>query len=506
MSEYSRTNFVTTIATLYDDALASKATTRANHRTANGHVKDSAAWLEDFNPVTAAGTDTYTASMLATLTSYANGRFYLVLFTNANTGAATLNINSLGAKSITKNGTAALAAGDIQAGSVKILGYDGTRFQLVGTVASAAANITVGTSTITSGTSTRIPFNDAGVYSEDSALVWDKTNNMLSVGTGASNTIRIHSQGGIRNTFVGPGSAGALVLTGNSNSGFGYSVGSSLSSGLYNCFFGSAAGHVVSTGNANIGIGVDTLFSATIESNNIAIGYQSLQLATSSNNIAIGYQSGDSLTTGFQNILIGHGVEAPSNTANYQLTIGNLIFGTSVDGSGTTVATGSIGIGTNSPDRRFHVELNDATDTVTYVQRLTHTTSIAPAIGIGVGIEFEVETTAGNEIGATIEAVATDIGSATEDFDLVFKTMVAGFAGTEHLRFGSNKIGFFGATSVVKQAGLTAITHTAPGTPDYAIQDLTAGGFGFVTKDEGNTVLSVIKAMHDAMKNYGLLT
>ena len=40
---------------------------------------------------------------------------------------------------------------------------------------------------------------------------------------------------------------------------------------------------------------------------------------------------------------------------------------------------------------------------------------------------------------------------------------------------------------------LTPVTHTAPGTPDYAIQDLTdTSPFGFVTKDEGNTVLSVI--------------
>lgn len=40
---------------------------------------------------------------------------------------------------------------------------------------------------------------------------------------------------------------------------------------------------------------------------------------------------------------------------------------------------------------------------------------------------------------------------------------------------------------------LTTITSTAPGTPDYAVQDLTqTSPFGFVTKDEGNTVLSVI--------------
>ncbi len=72
---------------------------------------------------------------------------------------------------------------------------------------------------------------------------------------------------------------------------------------------------------------------------------------------------------------------------------------------------------------------------------------------------------------------------------------------------GANKIGFFAAAPVVQQAGLTTITHTAPGTPDYAFQDLiNVAGYGFATKDEGNTLLSVVKAMHDAMKNYGLLT
>lgn len=40
---------------------------------------------------------------------------------------------------------------------------------------------------------------------------------------------------------------------------------------------------------------------------------------------------------------------------------------------------------------------------------------------------------------------------------------------------------------------LTSITSTAPVTPDYAIQDLTSTTpFGFVTKDEGNSVLAVI--------------
>jgi hypothetical protein len=62
-------------------------------------------------------------------------------------------------------------------------------------------------------------------------------------------------------------------------------------------------------------------------------------------------------------------------------------------------------------------------------------------------------------------------------------------------------------------AALTAITFTAPSTPDYAIQDLTSTTpFGFATKDEGNTVLSVIKnlqtrvaELESKLATYGLL-
>lgn len=61
----------------------------------------------------------------------------------------------------------------------------------------------------------------------------------------------------------------------------------------------------------------------------------------------------------------------------------------------------------------------------------------------------------------------------------------------------SQKLGFFNATPVVQPTALTAqlttITHTAPGTPDYALQNLTnSGGYGFATLDEGNTFLSVV--------------
>ena len=49
-------------------------------------------------------------------------------------------------------------------------------------------------------------------------------------------------------------------------------------------------------------------------------------------------------------------------------------------------------------------------------------------------------------------------------------------------------------------AQLTTITYTAPGTPDYAIQDLVQpAGYGFVTKDEGNSVLKIIENLQVRM-------
>lgn len=84
---------------------------------------------------TASGTDTYTVTPSPAITAYAAGQTFLVTFTNANTGAATLNVNGLGAKAITKNGATALERSDIAAGAQRLLTYDGTQFQISGVAA-----------------------------------------------------------------------------------------------------------------------------------------------------------------------------------------------------------------------------------------------------------------------------------------------------------------------------------------------------------------------------------
>ena len=79
------------------------------------------------------GADTITGSMTPALAAYAAGQMFYFVAAGDNTGAVTLNINSLGAKSITRDGSIALVAGDILSGEVVVVVYDGTRFQLVTT-------------------------------------------------------------------------------------------------------------------------------------------------------------------------------------------------------------------------------------------------------------------------------------------------------------------------------------------------------------------------------------
>lgn len=96
------------------------------------------------------GTNTITGSCTPALTAYTAGMELRLIAVADNTGAVTINIDSLGAKSVTKRGTIALQAGDILNGEMLRLVYDGTRFQIVG----GKSQETLGTAqSSTSGTS-----------------------------------------------------------------------------------------------------------------------------------------------------------------------------------------------------------------------------------------------------------------------------------------------------------------------------------------------------------------
>ncbi|WVT74024.1 hypothetical protein QM996_02600 [Sinorhizobium chiapasense] len=72
----------------------------------------------------------YTLTYAGAPAKYDKGIQYAFFANHSNTGAATLNINALGAKPIIGNNGSTLALGQITAGTVVIVYYDGTSFRL----------------------------------------------------------------------------------------------------------------------------------------------------------------------------------------------------------------------------------------------------------------------------------------------------------------------------------------------------------------------------------------
>lgn len=80
----------------------------------------------------AGGDDTYSVTLDPVPAAYYAGMEVNFKPTTANTGACTLDVNGLGAKSIKKNVSSDLSDGDIKSGQIVKVIYDGTNFQMIG--------------------------------------------------------------------------------------------------------------------------------------------------------------------------------------------------------------------------------------------------------------------------------------------------------------------------------------------------------------------------------------
>jgi hypothetical protein len=99
------------------------------------------------NLITVAGTNALTGLATPPLEGYTAGAQYSFIAQNTNSGAVTLDIDSLGVKAVTKFGTTPLIANDIIGGAMVLVEYDGTRFQLLTNAAPVNLNL-AGTLTV----------------------------------------------------------------------------------------------------------------------------------------------------------------------------------------------------------------------------------------------------------------------------------------------------------------------------------------------------------------------
>ncbi|MBW2606148.1 MAG: hypothetical protein JRD05_00785 [Deltaproteobacteria bacterium] len=93
----------------------------------------------------AEASDTYVITLSPTPTAYYDGMVIVFMANTANTGACTVNVNGLGAKSIKKLHDTDPATGDIESGQIVTAIYDGTNFQMQSQIAAATPGLAADT-------------------------------------------------------------------------------------------------------------------------------------------------------------------------------------------------------------------------------------------------------------------------------------------------------------------------------------------------------------------------
>ena len=99
------------------------------------------------------GTDAYVIALAVPITAYSVGQTFAFMAANANTGAATIDIDGLGAKTIVKESDTTLVGNDIKAGQIVTIAYNGTKFQMKSSsgIAATTTDITTAGLTVSSG-------------------------------------------------------------------------------------------------------------------------------------------------------------------------------------------------------------------------------------------------------------------------------------------------------------------------------------------------------------------
>ncbi len=260
----------------------------------------------------------------------------------------------------------------------------GTGIVLTDGGANSTATISLGEFTVgttdTNATAGSVLFAGTnGVIQQDNTnFFWDDTNNRLGIGTNAPNN-SFQVQGLINfndvfaNTALGSHALSSFT-SGFINTAVGFDALKNLTSGTWNDAFGyqsqdgANGDHNVSfgnqslrsnTGSHNVAIGSNALANNGAGSRNVAVGKGAAGNSSGSDNIFIGYAvSSGSGVTGSNNIIIGASINLPTASASNQLNIGNIIYGTSVDGTASTVSTGNIGIGIAAPNEQLEITKN----------------------------------------------------------------------------------------------------------------------------------------------------
>lgn len=233
---------------------------------------------------TASGTNTITFNITPTPAAYATGQRFAFIIANTNSGAVTVNISSLGAKSLTKYGTSALVSGDIVAGQICVIQYDGTEFQL-SSPANPATTISVADGAAATPSISFTSDPDTGIYRIGT--------NSIGVATNGTLWLSINSSGQV--SLLGPGNPVKGTIT-NDAAATGYmgeyveSKSASATNFPTTGTFGDAGSISLTAGDWDVSFLIQTLANgATVTT--IAIG-----ISSTSGNSSSGLAAGENQT------------------------------------------------------------------------------------------------------------------------------------------------------------------------------------------------------------------
>lgn len=143
-----------------------------------------------------AGTDTITASC-AQISTFAAGQMFAFVSAGANTTTTvTLNINSLGAKSILRPGGGAMAVGDIPASGVVFVGYNGTNFEHLNSRHASTADSATSNAVDAAYFMALLTGNPLLQFDTNDYIWYDRTNNKMGFSVGGTDRMTIDATDG----------------------------------------------------------------------------------------------------------------------------------------------------------------------------------------------------------------------------------------------------------------------------------------------------------------------
>ncbi len=307
---------------------------------------------------------------------------------------------------------------------------------------------------------------------------------------------------GYQNSAMGHASLIA-VSTGLDNTGVGFNTGVNITAGSNNTSIGSQAGGGNQTGSHNTWIGM--LAGAGVAGNNnsfnTGIGrIAGTAITTGSNNTLIGYAAGSTLTTGASNVILGFNIQTPAvGTANY-MSLGNLIFSAGVDGTGTTLSSGNIGIGVAAPGTKLHTVKTDAgTNTVVDTMTTGHYSSGTPAASFGTGAVIE-----GHSANNTVRSMSRmrSLWTTATDASRATRSVISAFDST-----GERDVIGWGANGSAALLGFYPTVAAAPiAQPTTAIAAATfAANTSLIANDTATWDSYTIGQVVKALRNLGIL-